>query len=106
NARDQRPFVSRFTPDADTLRWRARSEAGGAALAEGDTTAAIDAYMSAVHIDSTAADGLYAAARLRDAHGDLDAARTLYREARERDELRFRAPEAMNAIIREVAARH
>ena len=40
------------------------------------------------------------------ASGDSAGARAAWREARERDALRFRAPEAMNAIIREEAARH
>jgi hypothetical protein len=36
----------------------------------------------------------------------LGGARAAYREAKERDELRFRAPDAINAIIREEAGRH
>lgn len=40
------------------------------------------------------------------AAGDSAGARAAWREAKERDALRFRAPEAMNAIIREEAARH
>jgi lysophospholipase L1-like esterase len=38
--------------------------------------------------------------------GDTAGARAAWREAKERDALRFRAPEAMNAVIREEAARH
>ena len=53
--------------------------------------------------DSAAA--LYAEAREREARGDTAGARERYRAAKERDQLRFRAPEAMNAIIREEAAR-
>ncbi|AHG91994.1 hypothetical protein J421_4457 [Gemmatirosa kalamazoonensis] len=51
------------------------------------------------------ANAAYAAARDREAHGDTAAARALYREAKERDALRFRAPEALNAVIRDVARR-
>ena len=40
------------------------------------------------------------------AAGDTARARLAYREAKERDDLRFRAPEGINAIIREEAARH
>lgn len=52
------------------------------------------------------ADVYYAQARRLDAANDMTRARVAYREAKERDPLRFRAPEAMNRIIREEAARH
>lgn len=48
----------------------------------------------------------FARAREREAAGDSAAARALYLEAREKDALRFRAPAAINAIVREEAARH
>ncbi|MDB4899659.1 MAG: hypothetical protein JWN53_1467, partial [Gemmatimonadetes bacterium] len=51
------------------------------------------------------ASAYYVRARRLDAQGDSAGARTAYREAKERDPLRFRAPEAMNRVIREVAAR-
>ena len=57
-------------------------------------------------MDDRAAAGHYALAQLAEARGDSAAARAGYRAAKERDELRFRAPEAINAIIREEAARH
>lgn len=56
--------------------------------------------------DSDSAAAYYAQARRLDAAGDSARARVAYREAKERDPLRFRAPEAMNQIIREEAARH
>lgn len=52
------------------------------------------------------ASDYYAMARSAEARGDTAAARRAYREAKERDDLRFRAPEAINAIIRQEAARH
>jgi lysophospholipase L1-like esterase len=52
------------------------------------------------------ADAAWARARALEARGDTAGARAAYREAKERDELRFRAPDAINAIIREEAARH
>ncbi|MGZ8411543.1 MAG: GDSL-type esterase/lipase family protein [Gemmatirosa sp.] len=61
-------------------------------------------FISAPGPDGAAAH--YARAQLADARGDTAGARAAYRAAKERDELRFRAPEAMNAIIREEAARH
>ncbi|MGZ8471609.1 MAG: GDSL-type esterase/lipase family protein [Gemmatirosa sp.] len=61
-------------------------------------------FISAPGPDGAAAH--YARAQLAEARGDTAGARAAYRAAKERDELRFRAPEAMNAIIREEAARH
>jgi tetratricopeptide (TPR) repeat protein len=53
----------------------------------------------------TSAEEYFALARAADRRGDSVRARTYYRAAKERDELRFRAPEAINRVIREEAAR-
>jgi lysophospholipase L1-like esterase len=47
----------------------------------------------------------YAKARNLDREGRFDDARAEYIAAKDRDELRFRAPESFNALIREIAAR-
>ncbi len=52
------------------------------------------------------ADAWFARARELDAAGDFAAARRAYLEAKDRDQLRFRAPEAANQVIREVAEHH
>ena len=52
------------------------------------------------------AKSLYQQAKAYDAGGDSTRALTVYREARDRDELRFRAPEEFNDIIREEAHRN
>lgn len=51
------------------------------------------------------ADVEFALAHRLEAGGDTSGARAAYRDAKERDPLRFRAPEAINRIIREEAAR-
>jgi tetratricopeptide (TPR) repeat protein len=53
----------------------------------------------------TTADAFFALAKAADAGADYAKARDYYRAAKERDELRFRAPEAINEIIREEAGR-
>ncbi|MFN2564192.1 MAG: hypothetical protein ABR499_04185, partial [Gemmatimonadaceae bacterium] len=53
----------------------------------------------------TTADAFFALGKLFDERGDYARARAYYRSAKERDELRFRAPEGINRIIREEAAR-
>jgi len=106
NQRDQPPFVSGFAAGADTAAWRRFYRAGSDAMRRGDRAAAETALRKAVEIDTTAADGLYALAKVLEAKGDLAAARPLYVAAKEHDQLRFRAPEEINAIIRQEAARH
>jgi lysophospholipase L1-like esterase len=106
NERDQPPFVSGFAPGTDTTAWWRLHRDGAAALARGDTATAAQTLATAIRLDGSAAAGHYALARLADARGDSAAARAAYRAAKERDELRFRAPEAVNAVIREEAARH
>jgi len=53
--------------------------------------------------DATAAD-YFALGRALEGQGDYPRAREAYLAAKDRDQLRFRAPEAFNAIIRDVAA--
>jgi tetratricopeptide (TPR) repeat protein len=106
NERDQKPFISGLGPGTDSAAWWRSYRAGLAALERGDPRAAESALRTAVRIDSTAADPFYALGRLFDSRGDYPQARSYYRAAKERDQLRFRAPEAINRIIREEAARH
>ncbi|HET7457632.1 MAG TPA: hypothetical protein VFJ74_08245 [Gemmatimonadaceae bacterium] len=106
NERDQPPFVNGFAPGIDTLAWHRAYDAGVAALRAGDTAAARTALQRAIGIDSTAADAYFAYGRLMDAEWQRESAGQYYQLARDRDQLRFRAPAAMNAIIREEAARH
>ena len=106
NERDQPPFVSAFAPGADSVAWRRAYRAGLDALLRGDAAAAERALGEATRLDSTAAVAFYALGQVHDERGDSARARAAYRAAKDRDALRFRAPEAVNAIVREVAARH
>ena len=106
NERDQPPFISGLAPGTDSAAWQRAYRAGLAALGRGDAAGAERELRRAVSMDSTAADAFYALGRVHDARGDHAAARAHYRAAKERDQLRFRAPEAINQVIREEAARH
>jgi tetratricopeptide (TPR) repeat protein len=106
NDRGQRPFASELLPGTERAAWERAYHAGVQAMARGDTPAAERALHDAVRIDSTAADAFFALARCAEARGDVAGARAAYRAARDRDQLRFRAPEDVNRIIREEAARH
>jgi lysophospholipase L1-like esterase len=106
NERDQPPFVTGLAAGTDTTAWWRLQREGATALARGDTAAAARALGAAIRMDPTGAAAHYALARLAEVRGDAAGARAAYRAAKERDELRFRAPEAVNAVIREEAARH
>jgi tetratricopeptide (TPR) repeat protein len=106
NERDQPPFVSALQPGTDAAAWERAYRAGIDAMRRGDTPAAERALNDAARMDSTAAGPFFALARLAGSRGDTARARSAYRAARDRDQLRFRAPEEVNLIIRQEAARH
>ena len=105
NERDQAPFETVFASDTDRAAWQRAYDRGVEASRRGDGAEAVDGFTEAVRLDSLAASGFYALGRAREAVGDTAAAREAFVAARDRDALRFRAPEAVNDVIREVAAR-
>ena len=106
NERGQRPFVTVFEETTDEAAWRARYLEALEALRAGDAASARATLEALVAEDSLAADGFYALGRAHEAAGDTASALRAYVAARDRDALRFRAPEVFNQVIREVAARH
>ncbi|MEM6782506.1 MAG: tetratricopeptide repeat protein [Bacteroidota bacterium] len=106
NERDHRPFLNAFEADTDEDAWEALVTAGVQALRRGDTAAALQRLAGATAMDTLAADGFYFLGQALLADGQAEAARTAFFAARERDALRFRAPDAINAIITELAAAH
>ncbi|GAC1647568.1 MAG: hypothetical protein NVS4B3_01800 [Gemmatimonadaceae bacterium] len=105
NERDQTPFIGGTTTPVDSAAWGRSYRAGLAAMEQGDLRAADRFLLAATRLDSLAADAFYALGKLADASGEVARERSYYRLAKERDQLRFRAPEAMNDIIREEAHR-
>ena len=104
NERDQPPFDSGLSPATDAEAWGAAYERAVQLVADGDTTAALGVLDELIHTDSLAAEAFYARARLLDGLGRNEAARSDYVAAKDRDRLRFRAPEAANDIVRDAAA--
>ncbi|MEM1094971.1 MAG: tetratricopeptide repeat protein [Bacteroidota bacterium] len=96
-----KPFIG--TPASAVESWSQAYRQGLDAASMGDTTAAFDALALAIAADSSAADAFYARARIHDALGQYDAAADAYVAAKDRDLLRFRAPEWFNALLREAA---
>lgn len=107
NERDQPPFVSGHRPgisQADVDAWSRHFRAGLEALLAGDPETALEALDQALEIDDFPAEGHFRRGKALDALGRHEEARQAYLAAKDRDELRFRAPEDVQAILRQVAA--
>ena len=104
NERDQKPFISRPGQGADVDAWQRRFDAARQAFTAGDPETALTELDGAVAVDDLNAAGYFARGRVLEALGRYDEARQAYLAAKDRDELRFRAPEAINDILRQVAA--
>ena len=76
------------------------------ALRQGDTTTALNTIRQCQTLDSLAAWGYFLEGNVREARGHYTEARTAFLQAKDRDMLRFRAPEAFNRIIEEEAREH
>ncbi|MBT8399977.1 MAG: SGNH/GDSL hydrolase family protein, partial [Rhodothermia bacterium] len=105
NERDQRPFMSGLSPKTDEESFQSSLRTVTKHMASADTSAALAGIRQLIEIDSLAAMPFYLEAKLLDRPGSYDRARLSYKRAKDRDELRFRAPEEINRIIREAASR-
>jgi lysophospholipase L1-like esterase len=103
NEKDLAPFASLLAEGTDVAAWRRHLETGVDALFDGDTDLAGTSLEEALALDDSAASVHFALGRLFEKQGEYAAARLAYLEARDRDQLRFRAPQSFNRIIRAVA---
>lgn len=105
NERDHAPFVSGPSAETDPAAWRAALDRAATLVRSGADDRALAVLDSLVLIDSTDAQVHFVRGRLLDRAGDSAGAARTYRAARNLDQLRFRAPDAMNAVIREESER-
>ena len=106
NDRDQPPFMPVPPPGVTDEAWRGRFAAALAGVDAGDLeTAAVTAVQMLAEAPDSG-EGHFLRGRLLLAEGAPGAARSALEDARDRDALRFRAPEDFNALIRATAARH
>ena len=103
NIRDQPPFLSGLTEETDVEKWNVSFDSAKQRATAGDTTGALSLFDELILLDDRSAIAHYEKARLLDASGEAAAAKSAYLSAKERDELRFRAPEAVNLIIETAA---
>lgn len=106
NRRDNAPFASRHRlgiAAADSATWRAQADTAAAMEAVGDSAGALAAWLEAIRIDSSMAEGQWRAARLLAASGRSAEADAAYQRAVDGDALRFRADSRINATLRAAA---
>jgi tetratricopeptide (TPR) repeat protein len=105
NERHLKPFVSRLSTGTDSLGWVEQRQTVRRYLMEGDTVSALDAYSALIDLDPGVSDAWYLRAQLLDVMGRYSEAGEDYIKAKDLDQLRFRAPEKINRVIRESADR-
>jgi len=105
NLRDQTPFLSGTGDHHAALPDKAIRRAG-TLLSRGQADSALVVIDGAIDQAPLHAGARFMRARTLESLGRMKEAREAYTAAKDRDELRFRAPEAMNDIIRDLADNH
>jgi tetratricopeptide (TPR) repeat protein len=103
NERDQPPFVSAPVPPALASQWRELEQTVREALAQGQRDEAYRQAAALVRLDEASADASYLLGQAAEADRRPEEARHAFLAAKDLDELRFRAPESFNDIIRAAA---
>lgn len=103
NVRDQKPFVSQFENTNIRLEWRQGFENAQNEMKQGKYQTALGNLKQIVQMDNGPAILHYLTAQCYEALGNADSAKTEYYEAKDRDALRFRAPEEFNRILRKLS---
>jgi len=106
NERDQTPFISAVAPGTDASLWTKYYQQAVEAFDAGDLETATTALDEAMRLDDTSAEAYYLQGHLFEARGEYAAAQKSYLAAKDRDQLRFRAPEVFNDVIRQLAQAH
>lgn len=102
NERDQPPFVSGLAGGTDSALWQAKYREA-LRQAEAGSQVAVTTAQTLVEMDSNSADAHFVLGRAALASAQHDRARSAFQAARDRDELRFRAPGDFNDIIASMA---
>jgi tetratricopeptide (TPR) repeat protein len=108
NESDHSPFISSLAPSTDKASWNALKEQINQALSQNNIQA-LALTQKLVQMDTTSATAFYLRGKALEQFADTtqaDAfrhARKMYLKAKDLDQLRFRAPEQINQMIRSLA---
>ena len=106
NEKDQPPFMTVPPEGTDAAAWDARVRRAEELLESGPLAPADSAAAALMGDAPLAPDGFWLRGQTLLAAGEPGPARQALLDAKDRDALRFRAPEAMNGIIRQLAGEH
>jgi lysophospholipase L1-like esterase len=106
NEADQAPFMPVPPAGTSDAEWQARFAALRERLAAGELAGAQVEAEAMIAEAPLSGEGYFLRAKLGRERGDLAGARSDFLAAKDRDALRFRAPEDINGIIRRSAARY
>jgi tetratricopeptide (TPR) repeat protein len=105
NEKDQPPLATELSEDIDRQQWDEQWQVYQQQQRAGDVDSAREALSALLELDEGSAVAWYALGRLEHAAGNVQSAQVAFRNAKDRDTLRFRAPESFNPLIRELARR-
>ncbi len=106
NLRDHKPFIS-SKPTGDNLAaWNTLRDEANFHASGPNPREALKPLGNLIDLDSMSAEIYFARAKTHERLSDTASAKVDYLRAKEFDELRFRAPEEINAIIRRLAPKY
>ncbi|MCH2172932.1 tetratricopeptide repeat protein [Myxococcota bacterium] len=103
NERDQPPFISALPEPPERERFQRHLTQARTEYEAGEFAASLETTRALLASLDESADAHFLRGRILEATGDTGSARRAYQMAKDRDLLRFRAPERANEIIRSVA---
>ncbi len=106
NEKDQKPFISLLIDTTHMPEWENYYEKGLKAYTSNDMEEAFTSFTVANQIDSTSALCNYFIGSIEYSYGEYLKASMYYSNAKELDNLRYRAPGVFNAIIMKSANRY
>ncbi len=102
NIREQKPFVSLFSPktsEGTRKEWQELAGAGDSAYAEGNVAACLNDYARLPALDSAYAMGWFKYGQALCRAGRYEEAKVMLRRAKDLDALRFRATEEFQQVL-------
>lgn len=106
NEKDQKPFISKLNAATDTTRFMTEYNSGIKAYNKKAFDTALNKLLIANKIDSSYAMNNFKLGELYYKKNDFVNAHRYYLDSKELDALRFRAPEAINQIIRKLSLKY
>jgi lysophospholipase L1-like esterase len=106
NEKGQKPFISMLCHSTDTLTFMNEYRKGLEAYKVKDFDTALNHFLTANQIDTTYAMNNFLIGEILYEKDDFNRANHFYSKAKDLDVLRFRAPEAINTIIRKLCIKY